>query len=75
VSIEGFFTVRDALAQKFGDPAEAGIEWRPNMSVVLDEEKAASVLKLLDVLEDDDDVQNVYANFELPEEVMAKLSA
>jgi len=75
VSIEGFFAVRDALAQKFGDPAEAGIEWRPNMSVALDEEKATSVLKLLDVLEDDDDVQNVYANFELSEEVLAKLSA
>jgi YebC/PmpR family DNA-binding regulatory protein len=75
VAIDGFFAVRDALAQKFGEPAEARIEWRPNMSVALDEEKAASVLKLLDVLEDDDDVQNVYANFELPEEVMAKLSA
>ncbi|MGP8027618.1 MAG: YebC/PmpR family DNA-binding transcriptional regulator [Acidocella sp.] len=75
VAIEGFFAVRDALAQKFGEPAEARIEWRPNMTVALDEEKAASVLKLLDVLEDDDDVQNVYANFEVPEEVMAKLSA
>jgi YebC/PmpR family DNA-binding regulatory protein len=75
VGIEGFFAVRDALAQKFGDPAEAGIEWRANMSVALDEEKAASVLKLLDVLEDDDDVQNVYANFEISDEVLAKLSA
>ncbi|MDD2705707.1 MAG: YebC/PmpR family DNA-binding transcriptional regulator, partial [Acidocella sp.] len=48
---------------------------RPNMTVALDEEKAASVLKLLDVLEDDDDVQNVYANFEISEDVMQKLSA
>ncbi len=75
VGIEGFFAVRDALAQKFGDPAEAGIEWRPNMTVALDEEKGASVLKLLDVLEDDDDVQNVYANFEISDDVLAKLSA
>ena len=74
-SIESFFSVRDALVAKFGEPVEAGIEWRPNMSVTLDEDKAASVLKLLDILEDDDDVQNVYANFEVPEEVMAKLSA
>ncbi len=74
VGIEGFFTVRDALEQKFGQPAEARIEWRPNMTVALDEEKAASVLKLLDVLEDDDDVQNVYANFEISEDVMKKLS-
>ena len=75
VGLEGFFAVRDALAQKFGEPAEARIEWRPNMTVALDEDKAASVLKLLDVLEDDDDVQNVYANFEVAEDVMAKLSA
>ena len=45
------------------------------MSVTLDEEKAASVMKLIDILEDDDDVQNVYANFEVPEDVLAKLSA
>ncbi|HTJ89931.1 MAG TPA: YebC/PmpR family DNA-binding transcriptional regulator, partial [Acidocella sp.] len=75
VGIDGFFAVRDALEQKFGQPAEARIEWRPNMTVVLDEDKAASVLKLLDVLEDDDDVQNVYANFEIPEDVMQKLSS
>lgn len=74
-SIESFFAVRDALAQAFGDPAEAALEWRPNMTVTLDETKAAGVLKLIDTLEDDDDVQNVYANFELPEDVMAKLSA
>lgn len=72
---DSFFAVRDALAQKFGDPAEAKVEWRANMSVALDEEKAASVLKLLDTLEDDDDVQNVYANFEVSDDVMAKLSA
>jgi YebC/PmpR family DNA-binding regulatory protein len=74
VGIDGFFAVRDALEQKFGQPAEARIEWRPNMTVALDEDKAASVLKLLDVLEDDDDVQNVYANFEISEDVMQKLS-
>ena len=72
--MDGFFAVRDALEHKFGQPAEARIEWRPNMTTVLDEEKATSVLKLLDILEDDDDVQNVYANFEIPEDVMQKLS-
>jgi YebC/PmpR family DNA-binding regulatory protein len=72
--VEGFFAVRDALEQKFGTPAEAKIEWRPNMTVPLDEEKAAAVLKLLDVLEDDDDVQSVYANFEIADEIMQKLS-
>ena len=74
VAMDGFFAVRDALEQKFGQPAEARIEWRPNMTTSLDEQKAASVLKLLDVLEDDDDVQNVYANFEISDEIMQKLS-
>jgi YebC/PmpR family DNA-binding regulatory protein len=75
VGMDGFFEVRDALEQKFGQPAEARIEWRPNMTVTLDEDKAAALIKLLDVLEDDDDVQNVYANFDIPEDVMQKLSA
>ncbi len=73
--VDGFFAVRDALEQKFGPPTHAKIEWRPNITVPLDEEKAAAVLKLLDVLEDDDDVQNVYANFEIADEIMQKLSA
>jgi transcriptional/translational regulatory protein YebC/TACO1 len=43
--------------------------------VTLDEERAASVLKLIDVLDDSEDVQNVYANFDIPDAVMQKLSA
>jgi transcriptional/translational regulatory protein YebC/TACO1 len=42
--------------------------------VTLDEEGAAGLLKLLDALEENDDVQNVYANFDVPEAVMQKLS-
>ncbi len=75
VPVEDFLAVRDALEARFGVADLAKLEWRPNMSVALDEEKAASVLKLLDVLEDNDDVQNVYANFDIPDAVMAKLSA
>jgi YebC/PmpR family DNA-binding regulatory protein len=74
VAADGFFAVRDALEQVFGAPAEAKIEWRPNLTVTLDAEKASAVLKLLDMLEDDDDVQNVYANFEIPDDVMQQLS-
>jgi YebC/PmpR family DNA-binding regulatory protein len=73
MAADDFFAVRDALEARFGAPAEARIEFRANMTVMLDEEKAAAVLKLLDVLEDDDDVQTVYANFEVPEDVMQKL--
>lgn len=74
VGIDGFFAVRDALEQHFGQPAEARIEWRPNTTISLDETQASTLLKLLDVLEDDDDVQNVYANFEIAEDIMQKLS-
>jgi YebC/PmpR family DNA-binding regulatory protein len=72
--MDDFFSVRDALEQKFGAPAEARIEWRPNTTVPLDEVTAAAVLKLLDLLEDDDDVQNVYANYEISDAVMQRLS-
>jgi len=72
---EAFFTVRDKLEEKFGAPEEAKIEWRPGTTVALDEEKAAQLMKLLDALDDSDDVQNVTANFEISEAVMAKLSA
>ena len=74
-AVDDFFAVRDALETRFGAPETARVEWRPTTSVTLDEERAASVLKLLDALEDSDDVQNVYANFEIPDAVMARLSA
>ena len=74
--IGDLFAVRDALEARFGAPEEARFDWRPTMSVKLDDEdKATALLKLLDVLEDNDDVQNVYANFDIAETVMAKLSA
>ena len=72
---DDFFAVRDALEARFGAPESAQVEWRPTTSVTLDEERAATVLKLLEALEDSDDVQNVYANFDIPDAVMARLSA
>ena len=72
--VEDFFTVRDALEARFGAPASARLEWRPSNSITLDEEKATGLLKLLDVLEDNDDVQNVYANFNIPDDVAQRLS-
>ncbi len=68
-------TVRDALEARFGPPAAARLDWRPSTSVTLDEERAASLLKLIDALEDNDDVQNVYANFDIPDAVLQALSA
>ncbi|MCQ8279010.1 YebC/PmpR family DNA-binding transcriptional regulator [Acetobacteraceae bacterium KSS8] len=74
-AIEAFFGVRDALEARFGQPEIAKLDWRPNVLVTLDEEKAVSLLKLIDVLDENDDVQAVYANFDLPDAVAEKLSA
>ena len=74
-AVDDFFTVRDALESRFGEPETARLDWRPANSVAVDEERARSLLKLLDALEENDDVQNVYANFDIPEQVMAALSA
>ncbi|MEC8027267.1 MAG: YebC/PmpR family DNA-binding transcriptional regulator [Pseudomonadota bacterium] len=72
---EDFNAVREALDTRFGAPEEAGLTWKPRNTVALDEDKAATLLKLLDVLDDNDDVQSVSANFEISDEVMAKLTA
>jgi len=74
-AIEDFFSVRDALEARFGEPQSAKLEWRPTNSVTLDEEKATGLLKLVDALEDNDDVQNVYANFDIPDDVAQRLVA
>ncbi len=73
--VESFFAVRDALETRFGEPASAKFDWRPGTVVTLDEDKARTVLKLIDVLDESDDVQAVYANFDLPDDVAEKLSA
>jgi len=74
-AIEDLFAVRDALEARFGAPESAKFDWWPNNNVMLDEERATAVLKLIDVLEDSDDVQNVYANFEVSDALMQKMSA
>ena len=74
-AVDRFFALRDALEARFGSPESARLEWRPSTTVTLDEAAAAVMLKLLDALEDNDDVQNVYANFDLPETVLQRLSA
>jgi len=73
-AVGDFLAVRDRLEGRFGDPEIARLDWRPTTLVTLDEDRASSLLKLLDVLEDSDDVQNVYANFDIPDAVMQSLS-
>lgn len=74
-SPEDLFAVRDSLEARFGPAESARLEWRPTTTVSLGEEQAAAVIKLLDALEDHDDVQQVYANYEVPEAVMQRLSS
>jgi YebC/PmpR family DNA-binding regulatory protein len=72
---EDLNTVRDALESRFGPAQSARLVWRPRTTAAVDEETATSLFKLLETLEDSDDVQNVYANFEVAEDVMARLGA
>ena len=74
-AVESFFGVRDALEQHFGPAESARLDWRAGTVVTLDEERGGTLLKLIDALEENDDVQSVYANFELPDDVAEKLSA
>ncbi len=74
-SPDDFATVRDALEAKFGDPEAARLEWKPNTTSDVDESTAETLFKFLETLDDNDDVQRVAANFEISDEVMAKLSA
>ncbi len=73
-TLEGFTKVRDELILQFGDPESAELIWKPQTTTSLDEEKATTLMKLIDVLEDNDDVQSVFANFEVSDEVMEKIA-
>jgi len=73
-SPDDFSEVRDALTDQFGDPREANLTWKPQNLVPMEEEQARVLLKLLDALDESDDVQRVAANFDIPDEVMEKLT-
>jgi YebC/PmpR family DNA-binding regulatory protein len=72
---DDFSDVRDALTERFGDPREARLTWKPINTVPIDEDQAQTLLKLLDTLDDSDDVQNVSANYEIAEDVLERLTA
>ncbi|MEC8037817.1 MAG: YebC/PmpR family DNA-binding transcriptional regulator [Pseudomonadota bacterium] len=71
---EDFLSVREAMEEALGAPEEAKIGWKPNISVELDADTASTMLKLIDTLEDHDDVQAVFYNADISDEVMEKLS-
>jgi len=67
--------VSEALTESLGEPSSVRIVWKPQNLVPVDEEKAETLLKLVNQLEDDDDVQAVFANFDISEEILARLAA
>jgi YebC/PmpR family DNA-binding regulatory protein len=73
-SVEGFAVVRDALEAKFGPAERARLTWMPLNTIAIDEDAGTSLIKLLDILEDNDDVQTVEGNFDIPEALMEKLA-
>jgi transcriptional/translational regulatory protein YebC/TACO1 len=73
-SIESLRDVAKALEEKFGDSKKAALVWRPQNTIKVDDEAGEKILKLVGTLEDNDDVQNVYANFEISDALMAKLA-
>jgi YebC/PmpR family DNA-binding regulatory protein len=73
-SMEDFAGVRDALEAKLGAPSSAAIVWRPQTSVDVPDEAGETLMKLIEVLDDHDDVQNVYGNYALSDAFMAKLA-
>ncbi|WP_311031527.1 YebC/PmpR family DNA-binding transcriptional regulator [Mesorhizobium koreense] len=74
-AFENIGDVSKALEATLGEAESVKTIWKPQNNVPVDEERAQSLLRLVSVLEDDDDVQNVYANFEVDDETLAKLSA
>ncbi|HWK67813.1 MAG TPA: YebC/PmpR family DNA-binding transcriptional regulator [Rhizobiaceae bacterium] len=74
-AFESVGEVSKALEAALGEAESVKVIWQPQNTVPVDEDRAQSLMKLVATLEDDDDVQNVYANFEVDDETMAKLSA
>ena len=72
-SPEDFNAVRENIEQQFLAPEEAGLIWQPQNSISVEEANASTLLKLFDALDENDDVQNVFANFEISDEIMTKL--
>jgi len=71
---ENFYKVKVKIEKKIQEFSSSGIEWLPINKISLNQEKTKSVLNLLELLEDDDDVQYVYANLELKNNDLMKVS-
>ncbi len=72
---DNFNAVREALEKSLGQPSSAKLMWRPKTTTPVEGETAQTLLDLIAALEDNDDVQNVYANFEVSDDALAKFAA
>ena len=70
----GLAAVGKVLEARFGEPRKTALVWKPQNTVPVDDEQGEKVLKLIEGLNEHDDVQNVYANFEISDALMQKLS-
>jgi YebC/PmpR family DNA-binding regulatory protein len=72
-SQDSFREVAKALEAKFGEPRKAALTWKPQNTVAVDDETGEKLLKLIDMLNEHDDVQNVFANFEVSDALVARM--
>ena len=72
-SQETFREVAKAMEVKFGEARKAELTWKPQNTIAVDDETGEKLIKLIDLLNDHDDVQNVYANFEVSDALVAKM--
>ena len=72
-AMDALHEVAKALEDTLGEPETAKLDWRPQLTVTVGEDDARQLMKLIDALEDNDDVQTVSGNYDVPDEVMAAL--
>lgn len=73
-SIDSLHEVARKLEKTLGEAEAVKLAWKPNLKAEVAEDDARTLLKLIDVLDDDDDVQTVWGNYDISDEVMEKLS-
>jgi YebC/PmpR family DNA-binding regulatory protein len=73
VAMDSLHSVARELEKTLGEAEAVKLAWKPNLRSAVSEDDAATLLKLIDTLDDDDDVQTVWGNYEIPDEVMEKL--
>jgi len=67
--------VSTALEKKLGEPRKSALVWKPQNAIEVDSDAASTLIKLLDALDDNDDVQQTYANFEVSDSVLESLTS